>query len=151
MGPDLYLDLYRYVDPYFYELFSAASGDRFDKELEGRITFIKHIEDMKIFKGVDLQRMVQRFNEQQKFIKAATEGKSVEPPAESIYNTWLSVFGITDEMLAISEKELENYLQYLEAVEFIVDCKKAAGRVSSDTWREIEDRFLTVDAAYIEA
>ena len=145
LGPDLYLDLYRYVDPYFYTLFSPASGDRFDKELEGRIAFIKHIEEMRIFKGVDLQRMVQRFNEQRKFIKAAAEMKSVVPPSESIHDTWLSVLGITDEMLAISYEELEKYLEYLHTMEFIIKCRKAAGRVSPDVWQGIENRFLTGD------
>ena len=94
--------------------------------------------------------MVQRLNEQQEFIKAAVEGKSVEPPTDSIHDTWLSVLGITDEMLAIPREALEAYVTYLEAVELIVACKEAAGRVSPDTWQQIEDRFLTVDAAAIK-
>ena len=100
---------------------------------------------MKIFKGVNLQRMVRRFNEQREFIRIAGRGESITPPAESIHNTWLSVLGITDEMLDISRGELETYLQYLRAVNLIVACKEAAGRVSPDVWQRIEDRFLTVD------
>ncbi|MDE0016217.1 MAG: hypothetical protein OXU51_08530 [Candidatus Poribacteria bacterium] len=147
----LYIDLYQYVPPYFYSLFSAASGDRFDEELQGRIRYVKHIEEMKIFKGVDLQRVVQRFSAQRKYIKAVREGKPIEPPAESIHDTWLSVLGITSEMLTISYEELESFSEYLHAVDLIVACKEAAGRVSRDKWQEIEDRFLTVDAADIEA
>ena len=101
---------------------------------------------MKIFKGVDLQRMVQRFNAQREIHQGGGKGESVEPPAESIHDTWLSVLHITDEMLAISRKEMENYIQYLRAVELIVACKEAAGRVSPKVWQRIEDRFLTVDA-----
>ena len=58
---------------------------------------------------------------------------------------------ITDEMLAISHEELESYLQYLRVVELIVDCKEAAGRVSSDVWDGIEKRFLTSEAVEIKA
>ena len=143
----VYIDLYLYVPPYFYSLFSAVSGDQFAEELQERITFVKHIEEMKIFKGVNLQPMIDRFNAQREYIKAVREGKSVEPPAESIHDTWLSVLGITDDMLEISHEELESYLEYLHAVEFIVEGKEAAGRVSPEVWQQIEDRFLTVDAA----
>ena len=143
----IYIDIYRYVTPYFYPILSAASGDQFDEELQKRIRLVKHIEETKIFKEVDLQRMIQRFKAQRKYIKAACDGKSVEPPAESIHDTWLSVLGITDEMLAILHEELESYVQYLRTVELIIACKEAAGRVSPKVWQQIEDRFLTADAA----
>lgn len=141
-NPYLYQDLYQYVDPYFYRLFSAANGDQFDEELLERITLVERMEQIKIFNGVDLQRMVQRFNAQRKFIKAAAEGKSVEPPAESIYDTWLSVLGITNDMLAISDEELENCYRYFRAVDLIITCKAAAGRVSPKVWRKIEEKLL---------
>ena len=140
--PNAYQDLYRYVDLYFYRLFSAANRDQFDEELRERITLVKHMEQMKIFKGVELQRMVRRFNEQRKFIRTAGRGESIELPAESIHDAWLSVLGITNDMLGISEEELGNYFQYLRAVELIVACKEAAGRVSPKVWQRIEDRLL---------
>lgn len=143
---DLYQDPYRYVDLYFYRLLSAANRDQLDAELRERITLVKPMEQIKIFKGVDLQRMVSRFNEQRKFIRRAGRGKSIKPPAESIHDTWLSVLGITSDMLAITDEEIRNCLQYLSAVELIVACKEAAGRVSPDVWQEIEDRLLAWDA-----
>lgn len=145
----LYQDFYKTMDTDFYRSMSSQSRNRFDKRLQKQITLVKRMKEMKIFKQVDLQRMVQRFNEQREFIKAAAEGKSVDSPAESIHDTWLSVLGITDEMLAIPREGLESYVTYLEAVELIVACE-AAGRVSPDTWQQIEDRFLTVDAATIK-
>ena len=54
-------------------------------------------------------------------------------------------------MLAIPREELEAYVKYIKAVELIVSCKKAAGRVSPEVWQKIEDRFLTEDAANIKA
>ena len=102
------------------------------------------MKETKIFEGVDLQRMVQRFSEEQEFIKAAGEGKSVKPPAESIHDTWLAVLGITDDMLAISDEELKSCFQYLRGVELIVACKEGAGRVSPEVWQKIEAKLLTL-------
>ena len=146
----LYQDFYKYMDTDFYRSVSSESKNRFDKQLQKQITFVKGMKELKIFKQVNLQRMVQRLNEQQEFIKAAAAGKSVEPPAKSIHDTWLSVLGITDDMLAIPREALGAYATYLEAVELIIACKEAAGRVSPEVWQQIEDRFLTVDAAGIK-
>ena len=146
---DLYQDFYRYMGADFYLIFSSEFGDRFDKELEERIIFVRRMEEKKIFKRVNLQRIVRRFNAQRKFIKAARDRKLANPPEESIHDTWLSVLKITDDMLAISREEMMNYVQYLRAVDLIVDCKEAAGRVSPAVWEGIESRFLTLDAVKI--
>ena len=142
----LYQDFYRYMDADF---FSSEFGDRFDKELEDRITFVRRMGQEKIFKRVNLQRIVRRFNAQRKFIKADGNGELVNPPEESIHDTWLSVLRITDDMLAISHEDLENYVRYLRAVDLIIDCKEAAGRVSPEVWEGIEKRFLTLDAVKV--
>ncbi|MCG8620749.1 MAG: hypothetical protein MJE68_01950, partial [Proteobacteria bacterium] len=68
---------------------------------------------------------------------------------ESIHDTWLSVLNITDEMLAISHEEFESCVRYLRAVELMIDCKEAAGRVSPEVWNGIEERFLTLDAVKV--
>ena len=141
----LYHDFYRYMDRNFLSSIFSKFGDRLDRELSGRIELVERVEQIKIFNQVDLQRMVKRFKAQWEFIKAVGAGKSVELQAESIHDTWISVLGITDEMLAISHEEIENCIQYLRAVELIVACKEVTEGVF-DVWREIEDRFLTVDA-----
>ncbi|MYK95009.1 NACHT domain-containing protein [Candidatus Poribacteria bacterium] len=141
-----YHDFYRYIDRNFLLSIFSKFGDRFDRELRGRIELVKRIKRMKIFKGVDLQQIIQRFNAQREFIKAAGQGKSVEPPAESIHDTWLSVLGITNDMLEISDGELANYLPYLRGVALTVACKEAAGRVSPEVWQEIEAKLLTSGA-----
>ena len=142
---NLHQDFYQYMDTDFYSSASSKFGDWLDRELEERVTLIERMEQMKLFKGVDLQRMVWRFNEQQKFIKAVREEKSFKTPEESIHDTWLSVLGITNDMLAISCEEMENYVQYFRAMQFILDCKKAAGHVSPEVWQEVEDQLLTLD------
>ena len=148
---DIYLDFYCYIEnPNFYVQDSSGPIDWFATELSHRIGLVESIEAAKIFEGVDLQRIVQRFKTQREFIKAAREGKTVEPPKESIHDTWLSVLKITDEMLSMSHEELERCVQYLRAVKLIIDCKKAAGRVSPEVWNGIEERFLTLDALVSE-
>lgn len=145
LDPYFHQDPYQYMDTNFYHLVSSQLGDWFENELKGRITLLKRIGQLKIFKRVNLQWMIGRFNAQRKFIKAVREGKVAEPPEESIHDTWLSVLGITDDMLAISWEETENYIQYLRAIQLILVCKEAARCVSPDVWNRIEDRFLTVD------
>ena len=145
----LYQDFYCYMDADFYSLVSFKFGDRFDRELTERIRLVEHIEQAKVFKGVDLQQMVRRFEAQRKFIKAARSGKSVESPEESIHDTWLSLLHINTDMLAVSREEMANYVQYLRAVEFIIQCKESAGRVTPEVWNGIEERFLTLDAVKV--
>jgi len=142
----LYHDFYRYMDRNFLSSVFSKFGDRLDRELSGRIELVERVEQMKIFNEVDLQRMVKQFKAQWEYIEASGKGKSVESPAESIHDTWLSVLGITDEMLSISHEEMENYIQYLRAVELIIECKEATGRVSPEVWQKIEDRLLAWDA-----
>ena len=94
---------------------------------------------------------MERLKQQQTCIKAARKGEAVEPPQESIHDTWLSVLQIPPKTLTLSSTELQNCVQYLQAVELIVDCKEAAGRVSPDVWKGIEKRFFTSEAAEIKA
>jgi DNA polymerase III epsilon subunit-like protein len=103
------------------------------------------MDDAKIFKEVDLQQVILRINEQREFIKAVREGKSVNPPEKPIHDTWISVLGITDDMLAISPQEMQSYVRYLRAMKLIFEGKKVARDVSPDIWQEIEDRLLVTD------
>ena len=167
----LYEDHYRYTGSDFYRVIATKREDQSKEklghqfslsstilkvgiigmeapdywELDDRIEFVKRIEETKIFKDVDLQRIVHRFKAQREFIEAASKGKPAETSEKSIHDTWLSVLGITDDMLAISREELKNYLQYLRALRLIVACKEAAGRVSPDVWQRIENRLLAWD------
>ncbi len=136
---NLHQDIYRMNSNLYPHRFSKF-GDEFSRELDNRIAVVERMEQMKIYNGVDLQRMVQRFKVQREFVTAADEGESVKPPTESIHDTWLSVLGITNDMLNISHEELGCYVMYIEAMELIFACK-ASGRVSPEVWREIEERF----------
>lgn len=141
----IYHDFYRYISAGLHFSDFSDFADRFDEDLSERIKVINHIMEIKIFKDVNLEGIIQRFNEEQKFIKAVEKGKIVEPPIESIHDTWLTILGITDDMLAISDKEIENCFQYLHALELIIACKEAAAHVSPDVWERIEKRFFPTD------
>ena len=145
--PDLYFyeDFYRYVDTDSYPSIFSKFSNRFDKELGERIALVERMEQAKIFNGVDLQRMIQKFNEQREFIKAVGEGQSVKPPEESIHDAWLSVLGITDDMLAISSQELKSYVYFLRAMQCIVECNAAAGRVTPEIREQIRNWLLNWD------
>ena len=142
---DLYHDLYQYIELDCAALIFTKFGNQFERELDRRILFIEYMDDAKIFKEVNLQQVLLRINEQQKFVKTVREGKSVNPPEESIYDTWVSVLGITDDMLAISPQEMQSYICYLRSMKLIFECKKVARDVPLDVWEEIEDRLLVTD------
>ncbi len=143
-SPNLYIyqDFYQYIGTEIYSLLSPELGDLLDKELQERVKVVQRIEQMKIFKGVDLQQMAGRFNAQREFIKAAGKGKTVKPPAESIHDTWISVLGITNDVLEISDEEVANYFWYLWAVQLLLACMEAAGLVSPEMWQKIEAKLL---------
>ena len=150
LDPYFYQDPYQYIDIDFYSLVSSRLGDWLESELGGRMTLLKRMEQLKIFKQVNLQRIVQRLNAQRKFIKAARKGEVTKLPEESIHDTWLSVLGITDDMLSISCEEMESYIQYLRSIQLILACKEAAEHVSSEVWQKIENRLLAWDTEGVE-
>ena len=150
--PDLhfYGDFYQYATTDFYPDVFSKFGDRFDKDLGERIQLVGRIEEAKVFKGVDLQRIVQRFSEQRAFVNAVRKGEPIEAPKESMHDTWLSVLGITDDMLAISHKEIENYVRYLRAMKLTFQCREAAECVSPKAWKKVSSRLLNWNVKAIE-
>ncbi|MHC5934350.1 NACHT domain-containing protein [Nostoc sp.] len=63
---------------------------------------------------------------------------------ESIQQTWLNAFNLTQEMVNLSKEEAEALRDYLYANYLIIQCKQAAVRVSPQTWEAIEARMLLV-------
>ena len=146
----LHRDLYQYADANFYTLLSSELHEMFNSGLDERITIVERMEKEKIYKEVDLQQVIQRFKAQRKFIKAVKKGKPINPLEDTIYDIWLSVLHITDDMLGISREEVQSIVQYFRALQLILDCKSAAGRVSPEVWQKIEDRLLAWDVEEIE-
>ncbi|MXV83682.1 hypothetical protein F4Z98_09970, partial [Candidatus Poribacteria bacterium] len=65
---NLHQDIYRYMNSNSYPPRFSKFGDQFSRELDNRIAVVERMEQMKIFNGVDLQCMVQRFKAQREFV-----------------------------------------------------------------------------------
>jgi hypothetical protein len=63
-----------------------------------------------------------------------------------VHQTWLDALHLQQELLVLSDEEVELLANYLYANELIVQCKEAAVRVSEKVWQEIEKKMLTVEA-----
>lgn len=62
--------------------------------------------------------------------------------SNQILNIWLKAFHLSIEIVEFSELEIQALTNYLYANLLMVECKKAAVRVSTATWSGIESRML---------
>ncbi len=62
--------------------------------------------------------------------------------AKGIIQTWLKAFDLTPELIDLSKEETKAIENYLYANLLVVECRRAAVRVSKSTWKEIEARML---------
>ena len=58
---------------------------------------------------------------------------------------WLNVLNLDAESIVLSVEESEAWRNYVYSNELLIQCKKAAVRVSRSEWEEIESRLLTLD------
>ena len=105
---------------------------------------------MKIFNSVDLQPIIDKYNEHIDYIGATKKRQQVNPPDDSKHKNWISILRITEDMLAMPIDELESLARYLRVVHLIVMCKEASGRVSPPVWKEIENQLIAQNAEEIE-
>ena len=57
---------------------------------------------------------------------------------------WLDALQLDPELVDLSYEEVEELCNYLYANLLMIDCKKAAARVSLQAWKEIERQMLLV-------
>ncbi|MGP1382536.1 MAG: NACHT C-terminal helical domain 2-containing protein [Thainema sp.] len=63
---------------------------------------------------------------------------------EKTWQAWFDTLGLDADTATFSKEEVDALNNYFYANELMVRCKKAAVRVSPDTWAGIEDRMLRV-------
>ncbi|WP_449419534.1 NACHT domain-containing protein [Phormidium nigroviride] len=63
---------------------------------------------------------------------------------DSLLDTWYNATHLDQELVKLSEKEAKALGDYLYANYLIIQCKKAAVKISATTWEEIESRMLLV-------
>ncbi|WP_036489622.1 hypothetical protein [Myxosarcina sp. GI1] len=92
---------------------------------------------------VNYEELIDLLEKLQKQIPDRKEGTKVQRTfAQQSVNTWLDAFHFKPEMVDLSKQELETLNNYFYANLLMVECKKAAVKVSSKTWSEIESRML---------
>ncbi|MEH2434565.1 MAG: hypothetical protein V7K25_09980 [Nostoc sp.] len=110
-------------------------------------TIIHKLEKLKIFifNKVHFTLLIARLKALQTKMSDYKQLLEAELPFfESIQQTWLNAFNLTQEMVNLSKQEAEALRDYLYANHLIIQCKQAAVRVSPQTWEAIEARMLLV-------
>jgi len=109
------------------------------------INYVGQFEKFKVFNNVNFSILLARLES----IKSKIAGKN--QPLEVRINlinetikTLLEDFDISSEMINLSQAEVKELENYLYVNHLIVQCQKAAVRVSPQTWEAIEDRMLRV-------
>ncbi len=110
------------------------------------IKLAEELEKLKVFTLVDYTKLVD--NLQALETKIPEDSPSIEVRhrfVKLILETWLKAFGLTLEMVTLSQEEFQILENYFDANHLMVECKKAAVRVSRKTWSKIEERMLRVE------
>ena len=62
--------------------------------------------------------------------------------ADRIIQAWLDILKLTQAQISLSEEDTQALTTYLEIQKMILDCRKAAIRVTPQVWQGIEARML---------
>ena len=114
----------------------AIAIDRF-------IDYAHKSQEFKIYKNVNFTEIIATLEKLKQQIPDNTEAKEVHQAfGSTILQTWLKAFHLNPEMVDLSKSELKALDNYFYANLLMVECKKAAVRVSPETWSDIESRML---------
>jgi len=107
------------------------------------IEYIKWAARYKVYRCVSYYQLIfdlEKLNQQRPEYSAAKEFRQAFH--NKIFQICLDSFSLTTEMVNLSKKERDSLDNYLDANLLMVECKKAAVRVSPKTWSGIESRML---------
>lgn len=103
------------------------------------------LEKTNIFQGINFMMLIPRFEALKAKIPGDDQPLDVHRAfAEQTQQTWLHVLQLNSDQVSLSAAEVKTLSNYLEANRLMVQCQKAAVRVSRKTWEEIEARMLLV-------
>ena len=63
---------------------------------------------------------------------------------DALDQVWLDALNLDKSAVRFSDLEIEVLKGYLYANSLLLDCKKSAVRISSNSWKEIEERMFTI-------
>jgi len=108
------------------------------------IIYMDELDNLKIYKDVNFSRLLVSLSEiKVKITETKKPDKRLMLLANSNIQTLLyEAFSITYEMFNLSQTERKALGNFLYANALIIQCKKAAVRVSPQTWEAIEHRML---------
>ena len=111
--------------------------------LEMFINYTEWSKKYYLYQDVNYSQLIDELNELKHLIPDLEEALKVhEVFGKKVISTWLNAFHITSDMVDFSIPELKALDNYFYANLLMVECKKAAVRVSRKTWSEIESRML---------
>jgi len=109
------------------------------------IALAGELKKFKIFKEVNWTELIAQLEELQKQLPDPKQHKQIHLAfAHRLVDTWCHALHLNPEIVKLSKEEAETLGDYLSANLLIIECKKAAVRISAKTWEEIESRMLLV-------
>ncbi|KAB8317255.1 NACHT domain-containing NTPase [Tolypothrix campylonemoides VB511288] len=116
-------------------------------DIEEAIDLTRELEKLKIFNNFNSTELIQQLEAALKFQVPDDKQPQKEHQkfAESLQESLLNAFNLTQEKVDLSQDEINRLDSYLDANSLIIQCKKAAVEVPSKTWEAIEERMLLID------
>ncbi|MBO1347094.1 MAG: hypothetical protein EBE86_006725 [Hormoscilla sp. GUM202] len=131
--------IYAYADAYVY---ADPDAIVYANMITNSIIYVGKLKKFKVFNDVNFSILIARLEAIK--IQITENNINIVPRiiANSTIQALLDAFHLTDEMFNLSQTEAKALENYLYANDLIIQCKKAAVRVSPQTWEAIEHRML---------
>ncbi|QDL08190.1 histidine kinase [Brasilonema octagenarum UFV-E1] len=110
------------------------------------INLTRELEKLKIFNNFNSTELIKQLEAQESHIFDEKQPqKERQKFAESLQESLLNAFNLTQEKVDLSRDEISRLENYLYANSLIIECKQAAVEVPSKIWEAIEERMLLID------
>jgi hypothetical protein len=120
-----------------------ANTDDCSNILDEFVYYFLWSERFQIYQDINYSALIATLEKLKQEIPDDNEAKKVFLAfGQRIIQIWLTAFHLTPEMIDLSESELTALENYFYANLLMVECNKAAVRVSPATWQGIESRML---------
>lgn len=111
--------------------------------LDKFIDYAQWSKKWQIYQDINYSALIATLEKLKQELPDYNESKEVRQAfGQRVIQIWLTAFQLTPEMIDLSKSELIALDNYFYANLLMVECKKAAVRVSPETWESIESRML---------
>ena len=122
---------------------NTDNGYNLTKAVKEFIAYAKWVKKLKIYRNIDYSPLINNLEQFKKQIPDKEKPEQVHRAfGKKIIHIWLTAFHLTPKRLDLSKSEVKALENYFYANLLMVECKKAAVRVSRETWSEIESQML---------